>query len=469
MKGVKGLGSVLGNVASTGLKVFTAGATAAAAGISALGTASISAFADTEQLVGGIETMFEDLSVDVEEYAKQAYKTAGLSANAYMETVMGFSASLNQSLLASEGNIARAADMSNQIIIDMSDNANKMGSSMESIQNAYQGFAKQNYTMLDNLKLGYGGTKEEMQRLLKDAEKLSGVKYDISSFADIAEAIHVVQAEMGISGRTAEEVAQIYENTGRVVSEQLGTTAKEASTTITGSLNATKAAWTNLVAGLADENQDVGVLVDNLVDSSLIVVDNLLPRVEIVLGGIGQLIEKLLPIVVQKIPPIIQGILPGIIQSGIDIVTMLVTGVQDNLPQIMSTGGEILTSLINGIVTILPTLATVAFDVITELLTGISDNADEVLKSGSETLLSFITGIAKKIPDLLETAIDTIVELALAITEPSTLSNIIDSGIELIRALIVGLIDALPELIDAVPEIVANIVAALIESDCAGF
>lgn len=456
------MGSVLGNVAGTGLKVFTAGATAAAAGISALGTASISAFADTEQLIGGIETMFEDLSVDVEEYAKQAYKTAGLSANAYMETVMGFSASLNQSLIASEGNIARAADLSNQIIVDMSDNANKMGSSMESIQNAYQGFAKQNYTMLDNLKLGYGGTKEEMQRLLKDAEKLSGIKYDISSFADIAEAIHVVQAEMGISGRTAEEVAQIYENTGRVVSEQLGTTAKEASTTITGSLNATKAAWTNLVAGLADENQDVGVLVDNLVDSSLIVVDNLLPRVEIVLGGIGQLIEKLLPVVVQKIPAIIQGILPGIIQSGIDIVAMLVTGVQDNLPQIMSTGGEILTSLAKGILAILPTLASVAFDVITELLTGISNNADEVLKSGSETLLSFITGIASKIPELLSMAVDAIIAMAMSITEPNTLNNIIEAGIKVLLGLLRGIFDAVPKLLAAVPTIIGRLAAAII-------
>lgn len=456
--------SVLGNVASTGLKVFTAGATAAAAGISVLGTASISAFADTQQLVGGIETLFGTGGLEIEDYAKSvgksvedvreefgmlmaaqklalnnandAYKTAGLSANNYMELVTSFAASLKQSTKDE----LEAAEAANQAVIDMSDNANKMGTSMESIQNAYQGFAKQNYTMLDNLKLGYGGTKEEMQRLLEDAQAVTGIKYDISNLNDVYSAIHVIQAELGITG----------------------TTAKEANTTITGSLNATSAAWTNLVAGLADENQDVGVLADNLVDSSLIVVDNLLPRVEIVLGGIGQLIEKLLPIAVQKIPPIIQGILPDIIQSGVDIVTMLVTGAKENLPQIMNTGGELLTSLISGIVTILPTLATVAFDVIAELLTGISDNADEVLKSGSETLLNFMSGIASKIPELLSMTVDAIIAMAMSITEPNTLNNIIEAGIEVLLGLLRGIFDAVPKLLAAVPTIIGRLAAAII-------
>lgn len=388
--------------------------------------------------------MFEDLSWDVEEYAKQAYKTAGLSANAYMETVMGFSASLNQSLTASEGNIARAADLSNQIIIDMSDNANKMGTDISLIQNAYQGFAKQNYTMLDNLKLGYGGTKEEMQRLLKDAEKLSGIKYDISSFADIAEAIHVVQAEMGISGRTAEEVAQIYENTGRVVSEQLGTTAKEASTTITGSLNATKAAWTNLVAGLADENQDVGVLVDNLVDSSLIVVDNLLPRVEIVLGGIGQLIEKLLPVVVQKIPAIIQKILPGIVQTGVDVVQMLIDGIEENLPQLFKTAHEILNTLLEGIGDVFPVI-----EPLTEAVGFLIDNLDMVLAIIVPLTAAFVAWrVAVSIANIVNTLTNatkgmTAAQIAAELAQKLLNATMLANPFVLVTTLIAGLVAAI--------------------------
>lgn len=201
--------------------------------------------------------------------AADAYKTAGLSANAYMETVTSFSASLLQSL---GGDTEEAALVADQAIIDMSDNANKMGTDISNIQNAYRGFAKQNFTMLDNLSLGYGGTREEMQRLLADASALSGIEYDISSFADITEAIHVMQEEMGIAG----------------------TTAKEAMSTIEGSVNATKAAWTNLVTGLADDNADFDTLVNNFVESASTAAGNILPRVETAITGVGDLIEQLL-------------------------------------------------------------------------------------------------------------------------------------------------------------------------------
>ena len=255
---MKGLGATLGNVAGTSLKAFTAGVGAAAAGVTALGVSAVKSFADYEQLVGGIETLFGTGGASIKEYAdsvgksigdvKQeynmlmaaqntalryagdAYKTAGMSANAYMETVTSFAASLKQSTK----NELEAATAANQAVIDMSDNANKMGTNMEMIQNAYQGFAKQNYTMLDNLKLGYGGTKEEMKRLLEDAEKLTGVKYDMDNLSDVYAAIHAIQTELGITG----------------------TTAKEASTTISGSLNMTKAAWSNLLTGIADSNQN---------------------------------------------------------------------------------------------------------------------------------------------------------------------------------------------------------------------
>lgn len=222
------------------------GAAAAAAG------KVISAFADTEQLEGGIETLFKDSAATVEKYANQAYKSAGLSANAYMETVTGFSASLISSL---GGNTAQAAEYANMAITDMSDNANKMGTDMSSIQYAYQGFAKQTYTMLDNLKLGYGGTKQEMERLLADAGRISGFKFDISSYADVVQAIHVMQESMGIAG----------------------TTAKEAEETISGSVNAAKSAIGNLVAGLGDSSADIDELIQNVVDSVGTAAQNIIP------------------------------------------------------------------------------------------------------------------------------------------------------------------------------------------------
>ena len=243
-------------------KVIASGVAVGATAIGALAKQSLDAYADYEQLTGGVETLFKDASEQLMGFANVAYKTAGLSANEYMETVTSFSASLIQSL---NGDTAKASEVANQAIIDMSDNANKMGTSMESIQNAYQGFAKQNYTMLDNLKLGYGGTKEEMARLLRDAKAISGIDYDISSYADVVEAIHVIQNEMGITG----------------------TTAKEASATISGSLTAMKSAWQNLLTGIADENQDLEALMGNFFDSVGTAMENIVPRVEVILGNIG--------------------------------------------------------------------------------------------------------------------------------------------------------------------------------------
>lgn len=233
------------------------GAVAVAAGAAAvkLGKEVIAAYADYEQLVGGVDTLFKDSSQEIQRYAANAYKTAGLSANEYMETVTGFSASLIQSLGGDTEKAAKYADMA---ITDMSDNANKMGTDMSSIQNAYQGFAKQNYTMLDNLKLGYGGTKQEMERLLADAEKISGVKYDISSYADVVEAIHVMQESMDIAG----------------------TTAKEAEATISGSVNALKSAVSNLIVGFGDADADMELLCNNMVDAFKTVVANIIPVIE---------------------------------------------------------------------------------------------------------------------------------------------------------------------------------------------
>lgn len=247
-----------------------AGATAAAAGLVAITKSAITNFAEYEQLVGGVDTLFKGSSKKVQEYAANAYKTAGVSANQYMETVTSFSASLLQSL---GGDTAKAADVADMALTDMADNANKMGTAMSSIQDAYQGFAKQNYTMLDNLKLGYGGTKTEMERLLADAQKISGVKYDITNLNDVYQAIHVIQGELGITG----------------------TTAKEAATTIQGSATAMKSAWGNLMTGLADDNANMEVLISNFIDSIGTFASNLIPRIQEVLSTIVQLVIDHLP------------------------------------------------------------------------------------------------------------------------------------------------------------------------------
>ena len=269
--------SKLGGIAKGALKGIAVGASAAGAAVGVLAKQSLEAYASYEQLTGGVETLFKDSADIVMGYAENAYKTAGLSANQYMDTVTSFSASLLQSL---DGDTAAAAEKANLAITDMSDNANKMGTTMESIQYAYQGFAKQNYTMLDNLKLGYGGTKEEMQRLLADAEAISGIHYDISSYADVVDAIHVIQTEMGITG----------------------TTAKEASTTIEGSLNAAKAAWENLLTGMGDSNANFDALVENFVSAVSTAAENILPRLIEILSGVGNLIVELAPIISEAFP-----------------------------------------------------------------------------------------------------------------------------------------------------------------------
>lgn len=309
-KAKNGMSSLVSGVSkglATVAKVGTAAVSAGVAGVAALTKMGVEGYAQYEQLVGGVETLFKTSSDAVMKYAENAYKTSGMSANQYMETVTSFSASLIQSL---DGDTAKAAEIGNMAITDMSDNANKMGTSIEMLQHSYSGFAKQNFTMLDNLKLGYGGTKTEMERLLKDAQALSGVKYDISSYADIVEAIHVVQTEMGITG----------------------TTAKEAATTIQGSLSMMKGAWQNLVVGMADENANMEVLINNFVESTALAAQNLLPRIEQTLAGIGQLITEMAPIIAEALPQLVEAVLPAIITAGVSLIAALTSAIITALP-----------------------------------------------------------------------------------------------------------------------------------------
>lgn len=329
-----------------------AGIKAVASGIKSLVSGAIEGYGEYEQLVGGVETLFGSSADTVIKNAENAYKTAGLSANAYMETVTSFSASLLQSM----GNDTEAAaKKANQALTDMSDNANKMGTDMSSIQNAYQGFAKQNYTMLDNLKLGYGGTKEEMERLIADANALNAAQgnytnYSIESYADIVDAIHTVQTEMGITG----------------------TTALEASTTIEGSIGAMKAAYQNFVTGLGDQNADIGALTEELIQTAGTVAKNVLPVIENVIKNIAETVKKQGPDMITKFVAYATEKLPDILQLGLQLVLSLVKGLAQNLPQLVQGTLKMVDTIVKAFVDSLPDIIEVGRDIVRGVWEGIT-------------------------------------------------------------------------------------------------
>lgn len=445
----------IGSAVNTAVKASAAAVGAASAGVAALGTACINAYADYEQLVGGVETLFKDSADTIQTYADNAYKTAGLSANEYMETVTSFSASLLQSL---DGDTEKAAAAADLAITDMADNANKMGTAMESIQYAYQGFAKQNYTMLDNLKLGYGGTKEEMQRLLADAEKLSGVKYDLSSYADIVEAIHVIQTEMGITG----------------------TTAEEASTTIQGSVASMKAAWANLMVGMADDTQDFDLLLSNFIESIGTVADNLLPRIGVVIEGMGKLVAGLAPEIASALPTLTNELLPNLVELGVQSISALVQGIQENgdslaagalsivgtlaegiaelLPMVADTAASLAVSLADGLTESLPNIIPVAIETISTLVENLTENANTVIEAGIQIILALGEGLIAALPQLIETVPQIVINIANVINDNAP--KLVDTALYLITRLATGLLAATPTILANIPKIIEAIVAA---------
>lgn len=447
--GIKSLSGKLGSLAKTGAVAITGLVTAASAAVGALATLSIKQYAEYEQLVGGVETLFKDSSELVQRYAANAFETAGLSANEYMNTITGFSASLLQGL---GGDTEKAARIGHQAILDMSDNANKMGTDMSMIQNTYQGFAKQNYTMLDNLKLGFGGTKEEMQRLLVEAEKISGVKYNISNFSDIIEAIHVIQNEMGITG----------------------TTAKEAATTISGSFNMLKSAWSNILTGMASDTENFDDLVNDLVYSLQTFGGNILPRIKIAIGGITKLFNSL----VQELPSLINSVLPELLNSGIDIIKNLISGIQAGLPSLINTALEIIMSLINGIIEVMPMLLEVGLQALITLGQGIAENLPTLIPTLVNLVISMCDMIIENLPLILDVAIDIILALVEGLVTAlptlisevpriinefsnaiySALPQILKAGVDILLMLIKGLIDSIPTLIANIPQIIMAIV-----------
>ena len=427
MAGIKGLGKAIGAVGSAFINV---------------GKQAVQSYAQYEQLVGGVDTLFGESSKKVQEYANNAYKTSGMSANQYMETVTSFSASLISSL---DGDTEKASEVANRAIIDMSDNANKMGTDMQSIQNAYQGFAKGQFQLLDNLKLGYGGTKGEMERLIADASKMTDVQKELGitvaegdmSFANIANAISVVQKNMGL----------------------MGTTALEASGTISGSTGSMKSAWENLVTGIADDNADFETLVDNLVTSIVGkdgeggFINNMLPRIQTALDGIVKMVVSLT-----------DTLLPQVMVIGMDLITNLVSSINDNLPALLASAETILSTVVSGILSLLPTLIPVAISMILTLANALTDalldNIDLIIDAGISLIIGLADGLITALPLLIAKIPVVIEKLITAIT--NNLPKLIEMGTYLTIKLAGGLIQAVPSLISAGASLLAGLFKGLL-------
>ena len=429
----KVVGSAVGKLG----KGLAIAGTAAATAVGTMVAKSVSSFADYEQLTGGVDTLFKDSSAAVQKYANDAYKTAGLSANSYMETVTNFSASLISSL---KGDTAKAADYANSALVDMADNANKMGTNMTDIQNAYQGFAKQNYTMLDNLKLGYGGTQAEMKRLLGDAQKLTGQKYDISSFADITQAIHAIQTQMDITG----------------------TTAKEASTTISGSWGSLKAAFENTLVSLTTGGKMFDQSLDALVDSAKTFGQNVIPAITGALSGVGYLIDGLAPTIGEVIPPLINDLAPTLANSAASLISSLVNGLVQNASQFSNCLNNIVVVAVTGLSAVVPKLLIATSQIVGNLMQGLSNSMPQII-SGAVTLIEgLVDGLVDNVPLLAMGAVQLVTSLANGLIE--NLPRIIDAGVNLITGIVSASYSMMPQIIQGGMQLVVNLAVGLVRA-----
>lgn len=458
---MKGIGS---SAKKVGKGLAVAGAAAATA-VTALVSKSVGAFSDYEQLTGGVETLFGSGGRSVEEYAQsvgksvsdiqgkydslmsaqnvvlenanKAYMTAGMSANEYMDTVTGFSASLISSL---GGDTNKAADYANSALVDMSDNANKMGTDMESIKNAYQGFAKQNYTMLDNLKLGYGGTQEEMKRLLSDAEKLTGQRYDISSFADITQAIHAIQTQMDITG----------------------TTAKEASTTISGSWGSLKAAFQNALVGLTTGGDMFDQSLDALINTAVTFGQNIIPAIKGALSGVGYLIEGLAPVIGETIPPLINDLAPTLANSAVSLISSLVNGLTQNATQFSECLSNMIIVAVAGISTVVPQLLDAASKIVSNLMQGLTNSMPQIVNGAVTLVEGLVDGLVDNVPLLVMGAVQLVTSLANGLIE--NLPRIIDAGVNLITGIVSASYSMMPQIIQNGMQLVVNLAVGLVRA-----
>lgn len=510
----KGLVSSVGGAAMKGVKVVAGAVTAAtgamAAATTALAKSAIDSYADYEQLTGGVETLYKDSYDKIAQYAQDAYKTAGMSANEYMDMSIKTGAAMIASV---GGDTEKAAELMNTSITDMADNVNKMGTNMEDVQNAYRGFSRGNFTMLDNLALGFSGTKEGMQELLAQAEAISGVKYDISSYGDIVQAIHVVQEEMGIAG----------------------TTAKEASETISGSFGMMQKAWENLVTGFADPDADLDSLFDELISSAEVFGDNVMPVVERTLQNVSRGIEIFVPKALEKlpeffgnvgpsilntlstifstvmntIPKLIYGALPTILNaissvsldiasglpnilqavfgSAVAVIRRLIKVISDELsngdslfsgfgevfenivsqinellPQIVQLGAQLIVMLSNGISQAIPELIPAIISTLDAIVSAIIDNAPALLSAGLQIITTLASSISENIGNFTDTAISIIESLLSLIIE--NIPTLIEAGLEIILSLADAIIENLPKLLEAGVEIISEILTAVSEN-----
>ncbi len=462
MGGVRGAVASVASYVPSALSGMSAAAGAALSGLvsaaAAVGAAlaaamgsGVKAYSSWEQLVGGVDTLFKDASAAVQANADKAYMTAGVSANRYMEQVTSFSASLIQSL---GGDTQRAAEMADMAVRDMSDNANKMGTDIQTVQETYQSLARGNYAMLDNLKLGYGGTKSEMERLIAKANELKAANGEagdlaVDSYADIVEAIHLVQDEMGITG----------------------TTAKEAATTIEGSVNSAKAAFSNWVAGLGKDGADMAALTDQMVDAVAVAAGNVVPRV-------GQIADTLLRTVSDRatawldegLPSVLESFIawcessmPAFMEGGAGMLGGLAEGIVENIPLLLEAAGAAVTGFMDGISAQLPALVPLAMQALLNFVAGVAQNLPAVVAAGVKMLGALVQGVLDSIPLLLQQAPAIIGSFVSAVL--ANLPQIIAAGVTMLVNLGVGLVQAIPQLIGQIPAIISSVASEFTSYD----
>lgn len=466
--------SKIGEIAPKIGKLAVKGVAAAGAAIGTITKFAVSSYSEYEQLAGGVETLFGAQGMSLKKYAKSigetvgqakgkydqliqaqtevmnnakvAYKTAGMSANGYMNTITSFAAALKQST----ANETEAAKVANMAVIDMADNANKMGTNMEDIQNAYQGFSKQNYTMLDNLKLGYGGTKSEMERLLQDAEKLTGIHYDINNLSDVYKAINAIQGKLGITG----------------------TTGEEAMKTIDGAMKMTKASWDNLLTGLADPKQAVGPLISEFTTSLGTLAKNVTPKIKEVFNALPnaliQITPQLMNTIIDLAPSLILaainlvagliGALPGILEP----IFSELTDIFNKIPQFLKGNANIVDGFLKSIDSGKPSIAAKGIEMITSLINAIVNSLPIIIQIGAKIIDSLGSSISSNMPSFLSRFLDILIQLSQMIL--TNLPILVGVGMKLIFSLVQGLMSSLPTLISKVPTIIANLADAFSNS-----
>lgn len=466
--------SKIGEIAPKIGKLAVKGVAAAGAAIGTITKFAVSSYSEYEQLAGGVETLFGAQGMSLKKYAKSigetvgqakgkydqliqaqtevmnnakvAYKTAGMSANGYMNTITSFAAALKQST----ANETEAAKVANMAVIDMADNANKMGTNMEDIQNAYQGFSKQNYTMLDNLKLGYGGTKSEMERLLQDAEKLTGIHYDINNLSDVYKAINAIQGKLGITG----------------------TTGEEAMKTIDGAMKMTKASWDNLLTGLTDPKQAVGPLISEFTTSLGTLAKNVTPKIKEVFNALPnaliQITPQLMNTIIDLAPSLILaainlvagliGALPGILEP----IFSELTDIFNKIPQFLKGNANIVDGFLKSIDSGKPSIAAKGIEMITSLINAIVNSLPIIIQIGAKIIDSLGSSISSNMPSFLSRFLDILIQLSQMIL--TNLPILVGVGMKLIFSLVQGLMSSLPTLISKVPTIIANLADAFSNS-----